>query len=222
MNKAGRYIFKGIIGLLTLSAGFISCSDDEDGYVYPSLLSEFADVVTDASGAFTHIHTDKGENLAIVNTAELIAEGVKSDTIYRTLSRYELVDGGVKIYSLQAIPAPYAEPLNAFPDGIKADVVEMQSIWRGGDYLNMVLLVKAQNGRHVFRFVEDSLTTSSTGVHTLHVRLYHDADGDLPAYTQKAYLSLPLSPYASRLASGDSILFSIPTSAGWQQWAREY
>ena len=52
MNKAGRYIFKGIIGLLTLSAGFISCSDDEDGYVYPPLLSEFADVVTDASGAF--------------------------------------------------------------------------------------------------------------------------------------------------------------------------
>lgn len=222
MNKVGRTIFNGIVGLLTFSASFISCSDDEDGYVYPPLLSEFADVVTDASGAFTHIHTDKGESLPIVNSSELMADGVTPDTLYRVLSRYEPVEGGAKLYSLQAIPAPYAQPVDSFPEGIKADAVEMQSIWRGGNYLNMILLVKAQDGKHIFSFVEDSLTTSSVGVRTLYLSLYHDAGGDVQAYTQKAYLSVPLQPYSSLLSSGDSIVFSIPTTSGWQRWIREY
>lgn len=222
MNRVGRYIFKGIVSLLTLSAGFISCSDDEDGYVYPPLLSEFADVVTDDSGTFTHICTDKGECLPIVNSAELVAEGVTPDTLYRVLSRYELVDDGARLYSLQAIPAPCAQPADSFPEGIRADAVEMQSIWHGGNYLNMILLVKAQNGKHTFRFVEDSLTTSSAGVHTLYLRLYHDAGGDVQAYTQKAYLSVPLQPYSSVLSSGDSIVFSIPTASGWQRWTRAF
>lgn len=222
MNKVGRYIFNGIVSLLTLSAGFISCSDDEDGYVYPPLLSEFADISTDASGAFVCIHTDGGETLPIVNASEVLAEGVTPDTLYRVISRYELVDGGAKLYSLQAIAAPYALPIDAFPDGVKADAVEMQSLWRGGNYLNMVLLVKAQKGKHTFHFIEDSLITSPTGVHSLYLRLYHDAAGDIKAYTQKAYLSVPLQPYSSLLSPKDTIFLSIPTSNGWQQWMRRY
>jgi hypothetical protein len=61
MNRIGRLtFFIAIISLLTLSAGFVSCSnEEEDDYVYPPLLSEFADVSTDASGTFTNLHTDK-------------------------------------------------------------------------------------------------------------------------------------------------------------------
>lgn len=224
MDRIGKFLFAtAVISLLTLSAGFVSCStDEEDDYVYPSLLSEFADVATDASGAFTHICTDNGQTLPIVNASELVAEGVIPDTIYRVLSRYELVDEGAKLYSLQAIAAPYALPADSFPNGIKSDAVAMQSIWRGGNYLNMILLVKAQRGKHIFQFVEDSLTVSSSGKHTLYLRLYHDADGDVQAYTQKACLSVPLHPYSSRLSLGDTIIFSIPTHQGWQQWKRAY
>lgn len=221
-NQVGRYIINCVIGLLTFSAGLISCSDDEERYVYPALLSEFADVSTDASGAFVYIHTDGGETLPIVNASELSAEGVTPDTLYRSLSRYERVDGGAKLYSLQAIAAPRALPADSFPDGVKTDAVEMQSIWRGGNYLNMILLVKAQQGKHTFHFVEDSLTTSPAGIRTLYLRLYHDAKGDVQAYTQKSYLSLPLSPYSSLLTPGDSIVFSIPTNKGWQSWIRRY
>ncbi|MBR5804471.1 MAG: hypothetical protein IKY31_09080 [Bacteroidaceae bacterium] len=217
-----KAILSGVISLLYISVGFTSCSQEDEGYTYPSLLSEFADVCTDEFGVFTHLLTDSGERLCIANSAEIKANSVTPDTIYRTLSRYELVDGGAKLYSLQAIPAPEALPHDAFPEGVKADAVEMQSIWRGGDYLNMILLVKAQDGKHSFHFVEDSITLSSTGVTTLYLRLYHDAGNDVQAYTQKAYLSVPLQPYKSILSLGDSICFSIPTNSGWQNWKRAY
>ena len=42
------------------------------------------------------------------------------------------------------------------------------------------------------------------------------------AYTQKAYLSVPLQPYSTRLSIGDTIIFSIPTYQGWEQWRRVY
>ena len=224
MNRIGRLtFFIAIISLLTLSAGFVSCSnEEEDDYVYPPLLSEFADVSTDASGIFANLHTDKGETLQIVNASELVAEGVTPDTIYRVLSRYELVEGGAKLYSLQAIAAPYPVLADSFPEGIKNDAVEMQSIWRGGNYLNMILSVKAQKGKHIFHFIEDSLTTSPLGRHSLYLRLYHDAGEDVQAYTQKAYLSVPLQPYSTRLSIGDTIIFSIPTYQGWEQWRRVY
>lgn len=218
-----KILYSGmLVSLLTCSAGFLSCSDDEEEYVYPPLLSEFANVCTDASGAFTHLLTDKGEQLSIVNSSEIKADSVTPDSSYRVLSRYELVEGGAKLYSLQSIFSSYAQSVDAFPDGVKSDAVEMQSIWRGGDYLNMVLLVKAQHGKHQFRFVEDSVVALPAGGHRLYVRLHHDAGGDLQAYTQKAYLSLPLNPYSSILSSGDSIIFSIPTTDGWQKWVRAY
>lgn len=216
------HLFPLLISLLCLTAGFASCTSEDEGYTYPPLLSEFADVCTDEAGLFTHLLTDGGERLSIVNSAEIKADSVTPDTIYRTISRYERVEDGIKLYSMQAIPASPAVKAEAFADGVKADPVEMQSLWRGGSYLNMILLVKSQNKRHSFRFVQDSLTTSPTGTRILRLRLSHDAGDDLQAYTQKAYLSLPLFPYSSLLLPGDSILLSIPTTRGWEQWARRY
>lgn len=221
MNKL-KTIFFFVISLLCLSVGFVSCSDEDDGSTYPSLLSEFVDVCTDEFGAFNQLLTDNGESLYIVNSAEIKAEGVIPDTVYRAISRYEIVGGGVKLYSLQAIHAPKALPIDSFPEGVKFDAVEMQSVWRGGDYLNLILLVKALNGGHSFHFIEDSITSSPVGVNTLHLRLAHDAGDDVQAYTQKAYLSVPLQPYATILSGGDTIEISIPTALGWEIWKREF
>lgn len=218
-----RIKYRQIIGLLLLAAGFVSCAEKDDNYTYPSLLSEFADVSTDADGRFDYLYTDGGQKMEIVNSAEIKVEGVTADTLYRTLSRYELVgDCGVKLYSLQAIPLLYPEPQTALPDSVKADALALQSLWRGGNYLNVILQVKAQNGKHLFRVVEDSLIVSPSGGRSLFLRLYHDAGNDVQAYTQKAYFSIPLSPYASVLSVGDAIVLDIPTKTGWQRWMREF
>lgn len=222
MIKDKRNLIWKLSVSIGLTLSLFACGDDDD-YTYPSLISEFADVQTDDSGTFTYIHTDNGESLPIVNSHELAAEGITPDTLYRVLSRYELVDKGAKLYAIQAIPAPLPLPPTDFPDGVKADPLEMQSLWRGGNYLNMILLVKAQKGKHTFCFIEDSLVVSPSDGHTiLYLRLYHDAGDDIQAYTQKAYLSVPLSQYADRLTVGDSISLRIPTAQGWQEWKRGY
>lgn len=210
---------KTVLRLLPLCLLFLACSEEED-YTYPNLLSEFAEVCTDAQGASTRLITDDGEQLTISNAEAIPTEGITPDSVYRVITRYVRTGNQAEIYSLQAIPSSYAQPASAFPDGIKSDPVEMQSIWTGGNYLNMILLVKAQNGKHTFRFVEDSLITSPTGRHTLCLSLYHDAGDDVQAYTQKAYLSVPLLPYSDSLNEGDTLLMRIPTASGWQEWRR--
>lgn len=211
-----------IIAGLSLLTGLLSCSDDEDDYVYPSVLSEFADVYSGSDRRLVCLQTDNGQRWEILNASTISTDGVVADTVYRSLVRYERKETGVEVYAIQMIAAPKPNVPTDFPDGIKNDPVEMQSLWRGGDYLNMILLVKAQNGRHIFRFVDDGFTSSSGGPKTLHFRLYHDAGGDVQAYTQKVYLSLPLASYKSHLSQGDTLSFSILTTAGWQRWKRCY
>ncbi|MBQ8360569.1 MAG: NigD-like N-terminal domain-containing protein [Bacteroidaceae bacterium] len=227
MNRNRILFFWEIVSLLPLAAGLTSCSNDDDNYTYPNLLNEFADVATGPSARFTHLLTDKGERLPVVNAGEIATEGVTPDTVYRTMVGYVPVlteegTSGAQIYTLQAIAAPQPQPSSEFAE-VKADPLEMQSIWRGGNYLNLILLVKAQKGRHTFHFIEDSVTVSaSTGHRTLYLRLYHDANDDVQAYTQKVGLSLPLSGYSGTLAEGDSIEIRIPTPQGWEPWVRGY
>ena len=211
-----------IVAGLFLLTGLLSCSDDEEDYVYPSVLSEFADVYSGSDRRLVCLQTDGGQRLEILNASTISTDGVVADTVYRSLVRYERKTAGAEIYAIQMIAAPEPDSPADFPDGIKDDPVEMQSLWQGGDYLNMILLVKAQNARHTFRFVSDSITSSRDGVKTLHFRLYHDAGGDVQAYTQKAYLSLPLTSYKPLLSRGDTLSFSIPTTTGWQRWKRCY
>ena len=45
---------------------------------------------------------------------------------------------------------------------------------------------------------------------------------ELSEITQKAYFSIPLSPYASSMSSGDVIVMDIPTETGWQRWMRDF
>ena len=76
---------------------------------------------------------------------------------------------------------------------MKTDPVNIQSIWRSGDYLNMILLVKAQNKKHSFHFIEAQGANQTS---CLRLTLYHDKGEDVEAYTQKAYLSVPLKKYS--------------------------
>lgn len=210
-----------IAASLSLLAGLLSCSEEET-YTYPSLLSEFADVYSGSDGRLTHLQTDDGRRLEILNVSAVSAEGVVADTVYRSLVRYEPKETGAEVYTIQMIAAPQPKAPSDFTEGVKGDPLEMQSIWRGGDYLNMIFLVKAQNGRHTFRFVDDGITSSPDGGRTFHFRLYHDAGDDVQAYTQKAYLSLPLASYKPVLSQGDTLSLSIPTTEGWQRWTRCY
>ncbi|MBR4048659.1 MAG: hypothetical protein IKK07_09450 [Bacteroides sp.] len=91
----------------------------------------------------------------------------------------------------------------------------IQSIWMGLDYLNMILQVKAQNKKHTFRFIEESATIDEeTNELNLLIGLYHNNNGDLEAYTQRAYASVPLKQYAEKGYSKINIRFTLNTNEG--------
>lgn len=72
-----------LIGCLCCTA----CGDDEeDGYVYPSLLTEFVEVYTDAKGNGTQFVTDDGKIYAINSPIQ----GLQPDAAYRLVCGYEV------------------------------------------------------------------------------------------------------------------------------------
>lgn len=199
-----------LVALLWI-AFFPSCKEDD--YTYPNVLTELIDIQTDDSGTATRLVTDKGEAYRIQSRDGL--GGLSADSLYRTLSVYalsEAADGErtARLYSCSLVLSPVPLLAKYFRDGIKTDPADIQSMWRSGNYLNMILLVQMKEENHLYHFIDEGIT-SQDGVRTLHLRLYHDSNNDYAAYTHKAYLSVPLWPYANVLSTGDKVRFYLNT-----------
>ena len=186
------------------------CQEDE--YVYPNVLTEFTEMQTNQEGVLTYLQTDQGKKYRIQERDGL--DGLTPDSIYRTLSIYEITDvqeNTVKLYSAQKVLSMLPQPASKFPQGIRTDPLDIQSIWLSGRYLNLILLPLAKDKGHLFHFVENSLTQTADGKNQLELTLYHDQNGDYEAFTRKTYLSVPLWEYEGRLQQGDRIILHIRT-----------
>lgn len=208
--KRVRILLSAFFYLLFLGA----CKEDE--YVYPNVISTFIDVTTDANGTLQDLITDKGETLQILNRDGL--DGLTPDSTYRTVSIYEPKEMNAQgnatalLYSCQLIIAVKPVTVDKLPDGIaKTDPLDIQSVWKSGNYLNLILLPMAKEKSHIFHFMEDGITDNEDGSRTLHLTLYHNQNGDYEAFTRKSYLSIPLWAYEGRLAQGDRVILRINT-----------
>ena len=81
---------------------FIACSDDD--YVYPNVLTEMIDLVTDNTGTATYLKSDEGVIWSIQPRAGL--DGLTPDSVYRTVTMYAPVNTS-QPSSLEAIPVSY-------------------------------------------------------------------------------------------------------------------
>ena len=184
------------------------CSCKEDDYVYPSVKMEFITAEAGSTGALQSFTTDEGERLSVAE--DRTNTKIAANETRRMLTNYEpLGEGKARIYALASVVSPVPLPPDAavFREGIKTDPAGIQSIWLGRDYLNMVLLVKAQSGAHLFHFVEEGVTTDPEGNAVVNLLLYHDAGNDTPSYTKRAYLSVPLRQYATAVGTPVLIYF---------------
>ena len=209
---------RGLLQPLLLLLTFIvfACKDD-DAYQYPPVKLEFLTAESASDGRLQMLITDRGERLPVVE--DLTNTRIKADTLTRFISNYELLSRaeGARIYALSSVlsvkPLPPSAP--NFAHGIKTDPLDVQSVWLGQDYLNAVLLVKGQSFKHYYHFVEESATTDApTGRKTVKLLLYHDANGDLPAYTRRAYISIPLRQYAVAEIENVRVQFRLYRNAG--------
>lgn len=192
MNHGVRIASTLLFLLLCLCYG---CSKEEE-YHYPSVKLEFLTATTNSKGTINQITTDGGKAYDVQTDGSNLK--LPADTLLRIVTNYEEVEGGVKLYGaavpISNIPIPVAE----FEEALVHDPASIQSIWMGRDYLNMILQVKAQNKKHTFRFIEQEATFNEAGDELfVHIILYHNANEDIQAYTQRAYASIPLKHYAA-------------------------
>ncbi len=199
---------KRVLFWLMLPLLLPSCSDD---YVYPSVLTEFIDLQTDDTGTARYLITDSGTTWHIQERSGL--DGLVTDTVYRTVSMYAPItdsENEAILYSCKTIVSPIPMSEEAFTQ-VKTDPVSIQSIWRSGSYLNLILLVMIKDQNHSYHFIENQLEYNEDGTRTLYLTLFHDRHDDVEGYSSTVYLSVPLWAYADRMAEGDSIVFSLNT-----------
>lgn len=202
MNLLQRISF-----FLFAASTFSACSEEE--YVYPDLITEMVCLKTDSNGCGTQLFTDEGKTWQL--SKDYRPDSLTADSIYRIYSRYApLSDTEAKAYTLQKTISPLPKPGKEF-ENIKTDPVSIQSIWRSGDYLNMVVQVMMKDKNHDFAFIENSIEDNKDGTKTLVITLYHDRKEDVEAFNRKAYLSIPLWSYRGKLNKGDKILFHLNT-----------
>lgn len=196
--------------LSPLLALFCSCEESSDDYRYPSVLTDYACLVTDASGQPETLLLDNGCAYDIEYSKEYLEAypqlpSYKADTVYRVISVYELgADNVAYIYTLSKTISIVPTPLR---DGevLSQDPVYLQSCWISGGYLNMVIELKALDGQHNIGFVD----TTPKGMKGKEITFYHYANNDVESYRQKLYSSIPLAPIA--LQRNDTLRFVVNT-----------
>lgn len=193
-----------------------ACGDDE--YHYPDVKLEYLTAFSGAEGNLESILTDEGTTFSVV--ADASNNHINPNSSVRIVANYGKVataDGteGVKLYASLNAVSPLPMPADKFKDGVKKDPANILSIWMGLNYLNITLEVKAQDGKHKFGFIEDEvITNTEIGKSEVYLTLYHDARDDVQAYTQRAYLSVPLQQYAVNGIRSVTIHFNLLTYSG--------
>ena len=197
-----------------------SCEDAADSYRYPSVITDYACLLTDATGQPELLRLDNGNAYPIALTDEYREAYTqlptyKTDTTYRVISMYELgADSVAHIYSMAQTISMVPTPLREGETLYQAPVY-LQSIWLSGGYMNIVIELKALAGRHSIGFVD----TTSEGMQGKEITFYHNAYNDIESYRQKLYASIPLIPLREDLQQGDTLRFVINLyDEGITQW----
>lgn len=207
MKLRNAYLFLILLSLL-------SCSGEENKYVFPSVKLEFVNVQTDSKGNIISLTTDKDSVYQI--ETDRTKSKLEADISTRVICYYEpstsTISGSyakADIWSLSKVVSPTPGKL-ASGTQMKTDPVGIQSIWLSGRYINLTLQIKLQSATHSFNFIEESIYYQG-GKPQVHLVLYHDNKGDVEAYTRIGYFSTPLEKYISKFPNGFSVRYSVNT-----------
>ena len=191
------------LGIICLTTIVSSCKKDNDGNLYPSIISEMADLYTNEQGGYDKFITDAGVTYQVINGKG----GLKPNACYRILCGY--VPSGENATIFQAQGAYF---LHDSTEIAKTDPTGVKSAWRSGKYINMYLSPLTQGGTQYWGFITDSIKSGHAWV-----TLYHNQHADPLSYTQPTYASLPVDSIKD-IQDGDIITLCINTFNGPQTW----
>lgn len=180
---------KDIEVLKAVSAGFVNCHTDSEGYV--SVLSD-----------------DMGHSYMVNEKSDKL----RPDTTYRMVCSYTYGESGTVTIDqmIHTYCGRIAGELNykameesSFPKRYEMnDPVNIELAYPGSGYLNIRLGIKvgSKQSSHEFQVVHVNDSEK------VRFKVYHNAAGDEEGYTLNAYLSVPLTGFG--LSRGDSIYLS--------------
>lgn len=214
MRRVWQNILSNLLTIL-LALSTTSCEKDDRDHRYPSALTDYACLITNASGTAHRLCLDNGTTYPIALTNEFYSqyEGRETtfipDTLYRVISIYEpdvTTDGDsvAYIYAISEIVSVIPTPMGK-NEKLHQDPVYLQSIWISGGYLNIILEIKALNGRHQIGFVD----TTPKSMNGKEFTFYHHIEDDVESYRQKLYASIPLYPFKESLTEKDTLRFAV-------------
>lgn len=191
-----------------------ACSEKQEPY--PNLITEFADIRTDANGMFVDMTTDKGIRFSISNTN---IKPHRPDTTYRAIVGYttdnEATEKVSYIYSLTG-----AQVLADSTGLLKHDPTGIESMWHEGHYLNMQLTAKTQGGWHHWGYGIDSVQHAGSNGRTHahhHLSIHHNQGQDPLSYSQTHYCSIRI-PEIPDYQNADTITVAVHTFNGIKFW----
>lgn len=191
----------------------INCSNDEDDSTpYPALVTELADMPTDAEGTAHQFTTDEGKTFTLTTALH----SLQPLATYRVMCGYVEQEGGLAtLYQLKAVPLLQDTVTQlTHPTGVDA-------AWRGGDYINVQLTPKTQGGNQLWGYAVQSVRPSSQGGKAFTLMLTHDQQADPLSYTTTLHASIYL-PQLEEISPGDSIYLSVNTFKGIKTWGLVY
>ena len=177
--------------LLILTAvcmmALVSCEDEKEPV--GTMFSGFMTGYTDSEGYMTVLNDDFGKQYMVREKSDKL----RPDTMYRIVATVELDENKTALIH-QMIPAlSYVAPESSeIPDSMRVkDPVQIESAYIGGGYLNVnvIIKVKKEATKHSFRYAHLNIPGRTE------FTFYHNAYGDEPVYSKRAYVSIPLFGY---------------------------
>ena len=118
-----------------------------------------------------------------------------------------LLGDTIKVNNVSDIFTGTVQESNAVNSLIK-DPVKIQSVWVGGNYLNLILEIEYYDKTHVIGLFRDTQSPD------IDLHFAHSRDGDPPGYAKKLYASFSLSAIKSANGSPTPFRFHINTRSG--------
>lgn len=209
-HKGKHHLSKGVLAFVC-SMALMACSSDNTE-PYPNLLTEFADIHTDAQGMFIDFTTDNGNTYQVLNTN---IKPHQADTTYRAIvgfvSERDDQPLSAHIYTLTG-----AMVLSDSTSCLLHHPTNIESMWKRGQYINMQLTAKGQSGIQHWGYAIDSVQTIGQKAHH-HLSIHHNQAHDPLAYSQTYYASILPSSITNYL-DGDTITVAVHTFDGIKKW----
>lgn len=204
--------------LLLLPFVLISC--EQDAYdkgegIYSLMRADMVVARTNSQKLVDLVLTDEGERLRITKPFE-VSWITTADTVFRAYLYYNKVDSTAEPISMGRVLTPAVHPDTTFKEGMKTDPVKFESAWLSTNrrFLNLSIYVVTGNNpddktHHTLGMAGDTVVNEADSSRVCHLRLYHDRGGMPEYYSQRLYLSVPVSE-----SETDSLCLSVHTYGG--------